>query len=89
MNPPHFDHAPMRQPLLTVLVPVYNERLTIERVLQRLLDGPYSDKEIIVVDDGSDDGTAAILERWADHRNILVLHHPRNLGKGAAVRTWF
>ncbi len=87
MNPPHFNHALMRQSPLTVIVPVYNERPTIERVLQRLLDGPYPDKEIIVVDDGSDDGTAAVLERWTDHPNILVLHHAHNRGKGAAVRT--
>jgi len=87
MNPPHFIPSPTPQPLLTVIVPVYNERATIECILQRLLDAPYADKEIIVVDDGSNDGTAAVLERWADHGNILVLRHPRNLGKGSAVRT--
>lgn len=87
MNSPHFDDATLPQPLLTVLVPVYNERPTIERVLQRLLEAPYADKEIIVVDDGSDDGTAEVLQRWTDHPQILVLRHPRNRGKGAAVRT--
>lgn len=87
MNPPHFDLARMPQPLLTVIVPVYNEGPTVERMLQRILDAPYPDKEIIVVDDGSYDGTAAILERWSGRANLLVLRHPRNRGKGAAVRT--
>jgi dolichol-phosphate mannosyltransferase len=75
------------QPLLTVIVPVYDERPTIERLLQRLLEAPYPNKEIIVIDDGSDDGTAAILERWNGHANIRVLRHQHNRGKGAAVRT--
>jgi dolichol-phosphate mannosyltransferase len=87
MNPPHFNSASTSQPLLTVVVPVYNEKPTIERLLQRLLEAPYSDKEIIVVDDGSDDGTAEILERWGGRANILVLRHSGNRGKGAAVRT--
>ena len=87
MNPPHCDHGHIGQPLLTVIVPVYNERPTIGRVLQRLLEAPYSDKEIIIVDDGSDDGTSSVLDRWTEHPNIVVLHHERNRGKGAAVRT--
>ncbi len=87
MAPPHIQPAPTRQPLLTVIVPVYNEAPTIGRVLRAVLEGPYPDKEIIVVDDGSDDGTAAVLEEWAGHGNILLLRHPHNRGKGAAVRT--
>lgn len=86
MNPSPFAKAPSGQPLLSVIVPVYNERPTIERVLQRLLDAPYPDKEIIVVDDGSDDGTTAELERWSSHPNVLVLRQGSNRGKGAAVR---
>jgi len=87
MNTPRFEHALIGQPLLTVIVPVYNERPTIESVLQRLLAAPYADKEIILVDDGSDDGTVAILERWTGHPNVLVMHHEHNRGKGAAVRS--
>jgi dolichol-phosphate mannosyltransferase len=87
MNTPQLDRAPIEEPLLTVIVPVYNERPTIEQVLQRLVAAPYPDKEIIVVDDGSEDGTAAVLDRWSGHPNILVLRHARNRGKGAAVRT--
>jgi dolichol-phosphate mannosyltransferase len=87
MNPPHFSDAPISEPLLTVIIPVYNERPTIEHVLHRLLAAPYPGKEIIIVDDGSDDGTAAILKCWTGHPNMLVLHHECNRGKGAAVRT--
>lgn len=87
MNAPHSCPSLKRSPLLTVIVPVYNERPTIERVLQQLLDAPYPDKEIILVDDGSDDGTADVLQRWAERGNILVLRHAHNRGKGAAVRT--
>lgn len=86
MNASHFHHASKGQPFLTVIVPVYNEKPTIDRVLKLLLESPYPDKQIIVVDDGSDDGTAAILERWSGHDNILVLRHAGNRGKGAAVR---
>lgn len=69
--------------LLTVIVPVYNEASTVEEIIARLkcLDLP---KEIIVVDDGSDDGTAAKLART---EGIVLLRHERNRGKGAAVRT--
>lgn len=87
MSPLHIDHTLIASPLLTIIVPVYNEKLTIERVLQRLLEAPYPDKEIIIVDDGSDDGTSSVLERWTGHPNILVLRHDHNCGKGAAVRS--
>jgi dolichol-phosphate mannosyltransferase len=87
MSPAFIDHGPRGQPLLTVIVPVYNESPTIERVLMRLLENPLSDMEIIVVDDGSQDGTGAVLNRWAGHPNMIVLRHESNRGKGAAVRT--
>src|SRR5262249_2454722 len=75
------------QPMLTVLVPVYNEAPTVDRLLDRLIRGPYPDKEVIVVDDGSTDATPALLQRWVDQRNIVLFRHARNRGKGAAVRT--
>jgi dolichol-phosphate mannosyltransferase len=87
MNAPLLDPACQGQPLLSVIVPVYNEMPTIERLLHRLLAAPYPDKEILIVDDGSDDGTAAVLERWTSHPHVLVLRHAANRGKGAAVRT--
>jgi glycosyltransferase involved in cell wall biosynthesis len=69
---------------LSVLIPVYNEEPTIDNLLSAVL-AVEVEKEVIVVDDCSTDGTAAALERWAD--KVKVLCHPANRGKGAAVRT--
>ncbi|MBI3780082.1 MAG: glycosyltransferase family 2 protein [candidate division NC10 bacterium] len=73
---------------LSILIPVYNERPTIELLLKRVEAAPY-EKEIILVDDGSTDGTREVLERLArDHRDqVHLVLHPQNRGKGAAIRT--
>jgi glycosyltransferase involved in cell wall biosynthesis len=70
-------------PLLSILIPVYNEESTIAELLRRVrqVDVP---KEVIVVDDGSSDGTARVLDAASD---VTVVRHPRNRGKGAAVLT--
>jgi len=73
--------------LLTVIVPVYNEAATINALLCRLQHGPYPDKQIVVVNDGSTDRTERILENWSRVHGVIVLNHPRNCGKGAAIRT--
>ena len=72
--------------LLSVIVPTYNEERTISNILAqvRSVDIP---KEIIVVDDGSTDGTSTILEQEAKCPDTRVFIHRRNQGKGAAVRT--
>lgn len=70
---------------LSVLIPVYNERATIDEILRRVIATEF-EKEIIVVDDGSDDGTRQYLERLSDN-SILCLFHNKNRGKGAAIRT--
>jgi len=74
-------------PLLSVVIPVYNERGTIEEILRRV-GAVEVDKEIIVVDDGSTDGTREVLGalRMANGR---VLFQERNGGKGAALRRGF
>ncbi|GAB6186813.1 glycosyltransferase family 2 protein [Thermopirellula anaerolimosa] len=74
--------------LLSVVVPVYNEEATIDEILRRIIDAPVN-KEVLVVNDGSSDGTATKLQAWKDHPRIRILEHPRNRGKGAALRTAF
>ncbi len=73
-------------PTLTVIVPVYNEAATIERLLRKVLAAPYA-KQVVVVDDGSTDGTAEVLQQWDGHKGIELLSHAANRGKGAAIRT--
>jgi len=74
---------------LTIIVPVYNERERVREALDEIagVDLPIEDFEVLVVDDGSSDGTAEILAEgpWPDH--VRFISHPRNRGKGAALRT--
>ncbi|MFQ5719809.1 MAG: glycosyltransferase [Acidobacteriota bacterium] len=72
---------------ISIVIPVFNEALTIEELLARVEAVPL-DKEIIVVDDGSTDGTREILES-VDSPFISVLSHAKNRGKGAALSTGF
>jgi glycosyltransferase involved in cell wall biosynthesis len=74
-------------PTVTIIVPAHDEAPTIEQVLRRVIELPW-ELEVLVVDDGSADETAAIAERVAaELPAIRVLRHERNRGKGAAVRT--
>src|SRR5512137_1133254 len=73
-------------------MPVYNEKSTIEAVLQAVRSAPREkvDLEIVVVDDASSDGTRELLEaRYAHDDTVRLLFHDRNRGKGAALRTGF
>ena len=70
---------------LSIIVPVYNEHATVANLLERVLSLDI-DKEIVVVDDGSTDGTREVLTEF-ERESITVLHHPENRGKGAAVRS--
>jgi len=70
---------------LSVLIPAYNEAPTVEALIRRVAAVDV-DKEIIVVNDGSSDGTGEILDRL-DIPGLRVIHHPKNQGKGAAIRT--
>lgn len=73
---------------LSVIIPCYNEKETIDSLLRAVLSAPVEDKEIIVVDDGSTDGTRAYLAQLQDPHVHVILHEV-NHGKGAALRTGF
>jgi len=79
----------MARPLLSVIVPCYNEGATIRQIVQALREGPVQPLEIIVVDDGSTDGSREILRDELEPSGIRVALHARNQGKGAALRTGF
>jgi dolichol-phosphate mannosyltransferase len=75
---------------LSIIVPAYNEAQTIVGVIDRILAVDLGDleREIIIVDDGSDDDTGQLIDRssWRGRQNVHVLGNPINLGKGAAIR---
>ena len=74
---------------VSILIPVYNEFLTLPLVMERVLAAPLPagwEKEIIVIDDGSTDGTTDLLKRNFDSPLVVVHHSPVNFGKGAALR---
>lgn len=74
---------------LSIVIPVYNEKDTLEEIFRRVQATPYQ-KEIIAVDDASEDGSREILKRLAEeYDNVRLFFHDRNMGKGAALRTGF
>lgn len=79
----------MRRKILSFLIPVYNERATIEEIIKRVLSadtGGYT-KELIVVDDYSSDGSYELLKILRKKYKFILLRHQENLGKGAGIRT--
>jgi glycosyltransferase involved in cell wall biosynthesis len=78
-------HPALKDPLLSVVMPVYNERATVQEMVERVLAVPVR-KELIAVDDASSDGSRELLLQLAQQRGFQVLLQDRNRGKGAAVR---
>ena len=74
--------------ILSVIVPVFNEATTIMNVIQRVRDTQLA-CEIIIVDDGSSDGTREVLQTLTDDQDLRVFLHDKNRGKGAALITGF
>ena len=72
---------------LSIIIPCYNEKSHLPSLLQRVIESPVKDKEIILVDDASSDGTTELirtsLEKWVDK----TVYHTGNMGKGAAIRS--
>jgi glycosyltransferase involved in cell wall biosynthesis len=73
-------------PTLSVIVPAYNEAKTLPALLDLVLASPVV-SEVVVVDDGSTDGTGGIVARYAGGPRVKAVSHERNRGKGAAIRT--
>jgi glycosyltransferase involved in cell wall biosynthesis len=70
---------------VSFIVPAYNEVATVRDVLEGVWSLPL-DKQLVIVDDGSTDGTGAVVDEWGDGRDDVVLLHQPNWGKGAAIR---
>ena len=77
---------PVRAEEVSVIIPVYNEVNTVLEVVRRVQSQP-SVTEIIIVDDCSRDGARELLQQTTFPENVKVLYHPKNMGKGAAIRT--
>jgi glycosyltransferase involved in cell wall biosynthesis len=74
---------------LSIVIPCYNEAKTIRQIVERVRAAPVPDKEILIVDDCSQDGTRELLEREIAPLVAKILYHDVNRGKGAALRTGF
>ena len=74
---------------VSIVVPCFNERNTIEKIIEAIRITPLAEREIIVVDDGSTDGTTVLLNEKISSIVDRIICHPNNRGKGAALRTGF
>lgn len=78
--------TPIDDPLVSLVVPIYNEEVYLDELMERLYALPFR-TELLLVDDGSSDGSLEICRRHeAEHDNVIVVAQERNQGKGAAVR---
>jgi glycosyltransferase involved in cell wall biosynthesis len=73
---------------LSVVIPVYNEKKTLNELILRV-EAVSIDKEIIIVDDASTDGTRDLLKKYEEREGFEVIYQPKNKGKGAALRAGF
>ena len=75
--------------MLSIIIPVFNEKKTIERIINKILRIKFIKKQIILVDDGSTDGTSKLIkEKYSKNKMInKIIYHNKNKGKGAAIKT--
>ncbi|HAF15273.1 MAG TPA: glycosyl transferase [Blastocatellia bacterium] len=74
---------------VSIVIPCYNEKNTIAKIVEAVRSAPVENKEIIVIDDGSNDGTQTLLREKLSGAVDQIIYHPTNRGKGAALRTGF
>jgi glycosyltransferase involved in cell wall biosynthesis len=74
---------------ISIVIPCYNEKETIEKIVDAVLNAPLENKEIIIVDDCSQDGTRAVIQDRVSQMVDRIIYHPENRGKGAALRSGF
>jgi len=74
---------------VSIVIPCYNERNTIEKIVEAVCNAPLECREIIVVDDCSQDGTRTVLQERLSQVVDRIIYHPANRGKGAALRSGF
>jgi glycosyltransferase involved in cell wall biosynthesis len=74
---------------VSIVIPCYNEKNTIERIIEAVRTAPLKSREIIVVDDCSTDGTQTVLRQRVSQMVDQIIYHPVNRGKGAALRSGF
>jgi len=74
---------------VSIVIPCYNEKNTIEKIVEAVRSAPIENKEIIIVDDCSGDGTGAVLKEKISQMVDRIIYHPVNRGKGAALRSGF
>jgi glycosyltransferase involved in cell wall biosynthesis len=74
---------------VSIVIPCYNEKDTIEKIVEAVCNAPLKSREIIVVDDCSEDGTQAVLQVRISHMVDRIIYHPVNRGQGADLRSGF
>src|SRR5437762_8870182 len=74
---------------VSIVIPCYNEKPTIEKIVEAVRSAAISSREIIIVDDFSQDGTRAVLEEKVSQMVDRIIYHQVNRGKGAALRSGF
>jgi glycosyltransferase involved in cell wall biosynthesis len=72
---------------LSIIIPCYNEAKTLEGILKKVHEAPVEDREVILVDDGSTDGTRELIRQRLEHMVDKAVFHETNRGKGAAIRS--
>ena len=74
---------------LSIIVPCYNEKSHLLSLIERVVAAPVEDREIILVDDCSTDGTRALIREQLEDKLEKIIYHDKNMGKGAAIRSGF